>query len=162
MRSTQRILNHVHVKLFPSSNVIVGTKDHHSFRRILRRENVIVINSRSTTSKATKTVTNYFSILGIEQTIFSIDSDDLKTTYKTLMTKLHPDKLNQNNSPIEKQNDISASDVTHAYQIIKNPLFRACHILELKGMPIGEKDTGNLVGMEFLMDIMEFRETVGK
>jgi len=100
-------------------------------------------------------------IISLQQKTFSIDPVELKKTYKNLMTKLHPDKMNANPSRENIKSDFDASDVTHAYEIISNPLTRASHMLEANGILINEKDSGqDLLGMEFLMQVMEIREII--
>lgn len=97
--------------------------------------------------------------------------------------------INNNNQQNNKEqdddnnNNITAETITHAYQTLQSPHTRACHWLELHDCPLMEYDNRNnknedsvdnnnnnnnndfaganqLVGMEFLMDMMEWRERV--
>lgn len=96
----------------------------------------------------------------------------MKQSYLKLMNEHHPDKQLQHEQNSDEENpQLTAETITHAYQILKSPHTRALHWLELKGSPLGE-DSGNdeegisftnqqdLVGMEFLMEIMEWREAI--
>jgi len=97
------------------------------------------------------------------------------------MKEYHPDKQLHNTTTNNNDNDdseqsITAETITHAYQTLKVPHTRALHWLELHGCPLLEdgpkrsernddepEDDANpqeLVGMEFLMEIMEWREAI--
>jgi DnaJ-domain-containing protein 1 len=89
---------------------------------------------------------------------------------------------NNNNNNNKHPSPLTAETITHAYQILKTPHTRALHWLEIHGCPLVEErhkgnsntndtnntsgsDTANdipqdLVGMEFLMEIMEWREAI--
>jgi hypothetical protein len=89
------------------------------------------------------------------------------------MKEYHPDKQLHNNTSDSHPSHLTAETITHAYQIMKTPHTRALHWLELHGCPlVEERHKGNnnhngddaippdLVGMEFLMEIMEWREAI--
>lgn len=102
---------------------------------------------------------NSFHALDVPEN-FDIDLDQLKKLYRTLMTNYHPDKHYSN--PNECQDiEHRASVVTRAYDILKDPHTRAVHLLEVLGQPmLDEAANGELVGSEFLMYIMEVRESI--
>jgi molecular chaperone HscB len=112
-----------------------------------------------------------FQVLGLPRQ-FSISPETLKHSYRQLMTQYHPDKLahnttllNNNNITSEQQQrrqevEQKASQVTHAYQLLKEPHTRATHLLELLDHPLDETSQTDLVGVEFLMHVMELRELV--
>jgi len=114
---------------------------------------------------------NSFEVLGVDPPAFDVDPDALKATYRELMTRYHPDKYHhhssQPSSPSdereqddETQRELMASLVTRAYDTLKEPHTRATHLLEVLGRPILEAASGELVGPEFLLEIMELREAV--
>jgi len=112
----------------------------------------------------------------------------MKQTYLKLMTEHHPDKQahqqqhqqqessssssSSSASAALQENALTAETITHAFQILKSPHTRAQHWLELHGCKLGEATKGSddeensfanpqeLVGMEFLMEIMEWREAI--
>ena len=115
-------------------------------------------------------IIDYFELFGLPSNNFSIDQSQMKQSYLKLMNEHHPDKQQQR--PTSDDNLLTAETITHAYQILKSPHTRALHWLELQGYPLGE-DSGksndddisftnqqDLVGMEFLMEIMEWREAI--
>lgn len=120
---------------------------------------------------------DFFDLFGLNQN-FGLDLSELKRTYLTLMTEHHPDKKihQQQNANTEHDPSITAELITHAYQILKTPHTRALHWLEVNGCLLAEgspasnrnnneedEDNANpqeLVGMEFLMEMMEWREAI--
>jgi len=104
---------------------------------------------------------DYFDILGVERT-FVQSPDELKTKYKSLMTRFHPDRHTTSSDEIKIQQALLATNVTRAYSVIEDPLARALHLLELDGHTIGgESDQSSvLMSNSFLMEIMEAREEV--
>lgn len=104
---------------------------------------------------------DYFNILGVKRT-FVQSPDELKSKYKSLMTKFHPDRHMTSSEENKFQQALLATNVTRAYSVIEDPLARALHLLELDGLTIGgESDQSSVVmSNAFLMEIMEAREGV--
>jgi molecular chaperone HscB len=104
---------------------------------------------------------NFFDVLGLPSS-FSVNEEELRSVYRQLMKEYHPDK-HSNKSP-EDQNALEAraSAVTRAYDTLKSPHSRSVHLLEVLGRPLEEAVSGELVGNEFLMDVMELREDVDR
>jgi molecular chaperone HscB len=100
-----------------------------------------------------------FQVLGLARQ-FSVSPETLKHSYRQLMTQYHPDKHAQTSLPERQEVEQKASQVTHAYQLIKEPHTRATHLLELLDHPLDETSQTDLVGVEFLMHVMELREIV--
>jgi Fe-S protein assembly co-chaperone HscB len=100
-----------------------------------------------------------FRVLGVPRH-FGVSHDTLKQSYRTLMTEFHPDK--HTNKSMEERDyvDVKASQITNAYQVLRLPHTRATHLLELLGNPMDETSNTEVVGAEFLMQIMEWRETI--
>jgi molecular chaperone HscB len=100
---------------------------------------------------------NFFEILNISTT-FDVDDEQLKQSYRELMNRHHPDKALSASSLEDSQ---FASLVTRAYDVLKQPHQRACHLLKLLGKPMEETASGEtLVGTDLLLNIMEIREQV--
>ena len=115
----------------------------------------------SMTTGSSSSSSDYFDILGVERT-FVQSPDELKSKYKSLMTKFHPDRHTTSSDEIKIQQALLATNVTRAYSVIEDPLARALHLLELDGHTIGgESDQPSvLMSNSFLMEIMEAREEV--
>jgi molecular chaperone HscB len=100
-----------------------------------------------------------FRVLGVPRK-FGLSEEELKQSYRRLMTEFHPDKHTNKPLPERERVDVIASQVTNAFQILRQPHTRAPHLLELLGTPMEETSRSDLVGMEFLMETMELREAV--
>jgi curved DNA-binding protein CbpA len=91
-------------------------------------------------SGSTSAFPDYFVILGVGRT-FTQSPDELKAKYKSLMTRVHPDRHTTSCEEIKSQNASMAADVTRAYNVLEDPLSRALHLLDLHGQGIGESDS---------------------
>jgi len=100
-----------------------------------------------------------FRVLGLPAS-FKIDPDELKKSYRALMTNYHPDKHSALPQSQRDEHEGRAAVVTRAFDTLKDPHTRAVHLLEVLGHPMMEKASGELVGTEFLMYIMEIRESI--
>jgi len=102
---------------------------------------------------------DHFSILGLPYS-FAIDENQLKASYKKLMSEYHPDRHGLKSRKEQEELEQKASAVARAYDTLKRPHERATHLLEILGNPMEEASTGELVGTEFLMSIMEIRDAI--
>lgn len=85
--------------------------------------------------------TNCFQILGIEEA-FTLDLLQLENNYLKLQVALHPDSLIM---PLEKAEELGANiyQINNAYRILKNPVERAKHLLEINNFLL-ENETNNI------------------
>lgn len=107
-------------------------------------------------------MTDYFALFGVPRR-YALDPKELQQSYRNLMAKYHPDRRNQQS--VEKgdddDDDMDASQITNAYQILWEPHTRATYLLELVGRPMEETtNAASLVRPEFLFQVMEWRETI--
>jgi molecular chaperone HscB len=107
---------------------------------------------------STTTVNTHAPALVLLQRCFAIDEQDLHRTYKELMAKAHPDR--QGHLSLAKQEEAAdhASDLTDAYAVLRSPHTRATHLLALRGEPLTEETSGDVLGPGFLMHVLETRE----
>jgi molecular chaperone HscB len=104
---------------------------------------------------------DYFERLELPRS-FVVEEKELKQSYRKLMAVLHPDRHMMESAEDQDQVSEEASQVTTAYSILQNPHERAVHLLELMGRPLEEAASSEVVGMEFLMVIMELREEISE
>ena len=108
-------------------------------------------------------ITDYFALFGVPRR-YGLDPRELQQSYRNLMAKYHPDRRNQQSmeqSKDDDDDDMDASQITNAYQILREPHTRATYLLELEGRPMGETtNAASLVRPDFLLDVMEWRETI--
>ena len=76
------------------------------------------------------------------------------------MAELHPDRQSQKSVDEQAIAAVGAAQVTHAYNVLSNPHERAVHMLDLVGKPLDEAAGTELVGMDFLIEIMQLREDI--
>ena len=100
---------------------------------------------------------NYFQLLNLPQA-YELDAASLQRAYLAAQQKNHPDRQ-QGKDAAAKMLAVQASmDANQAFSVLKNPLLRAMHLLELQGIRVnGEQDT---LPPEpaLLMEVMEWRE----
>lgn len=99
---------------------------------------------------------NFFALFGLPE-VFEIDTGKLSQTYKTLAQITHPDKF-ANAGNAEKLMMVQKNaQVNDGFQVLKNPISRAEHILELRGIELRHEQR-TIQDPEFLMQQMDWRE----
>jgi len=98
--------------------------------------------------------TDAFAHLGVPRR-FDLSPSHLEARHRELSRQLHPDRFAKADPRVRRASLLASTALNDAYRKLKTPLGRAEHLLELHGMPVGEKDT---IGSEFLVEMMELRE----
>jgi len=104
---------------------------------------------------------DHFHLLGIDRQ-YDVSLATLKSNYRQLMTRYHPDKHSNKTNEQRQSIEQLASQITNAYEVLREPDTRATHLLDLVGHPLEEASSASdsVVGNAFLMSIMEARETI--
>jgi len=101
---------------------------------------------------------DHFALFGLPRR-YAIDMPELEQRYREVQTHVHPDKhvhLSDAERRLALQWSTQAND---AYQTLRQPLRRACYLLQLAGIDVGlERNTA--MPPEFLLQQMEWRETL--
>ncbi|GAX28909.1 molecular chaperone HscB [Fistulifera solaris] len=84
---------------------------------------------------------------------FALDETALRNHYRQLMAQHHPDRS-------FGVSDDMASLITRSYDTLRYKHRRAMHLMELLGQAVDESSSGDLVGPEFLLEMMEAREEI--
>jgi molecular chaperone HscB len=102
--------------------------------------------------------TSHFELFDLAPA-FNIDAGKLDDAYRALQSRVHPDKFATAASADRRAAMQWAVRANEAYTTLKDPLKRAVHLLELRGVELGAE---NNTAMEpaFLMAQMEWREAV--
>ncbi|MCH1919790.1 co-chaperone HscB [Shewanella sp. A3A] len=101
---------------------------------------------------------NYFELFDLPAT-FDVDVADLSTRYRELQKATHPDRF-ANASEQQKMLAVSrTAQINDGFQTLKEPIRRAEHLLELKGVDI-KNETQTVKDTSFLMQQMEWREAL--
>ncbi|KAJ3223188.1 hypothetical protein HK099_001439 [Clydaea vesicula] len=105
---------------------------------------------------------NYFELLNANDKTgfvnFDLNLIKLKKNFLFCQKLLHPDVFSQRSEDEKKLSEEQSSVYNKAYQVLKNPLYRAEYLLQLKNININESELQNNV--TFLNKIMEIREEV--
>lgn len=101
---------------------------------------------------------NYFQLFGLDSR-FEVDTLKLSELYQALQKSVHPDRFAHASTQEQTVAVQKSAMINDAYQILKNPLQRAQHLLNIRGTEMPDeqstfRDTG------FLMQQMELREMI--
>ena len=95
---------------------------------------------------------NFFDTFNLPE-LFNIDIDMLNHQYRTLQKTIHPDRFVNATDAEKKQSLQKSTQINDAYQVLKDPIKRASHIISLHQV-LKE----NTLPPDFLMQQMEWEE----
>jgi molecular chaperone HscB len=101
---------------------------------------------------------NHFELFGLTPA-FSLEKDLLEKAYRDIQSKVHPDRFAHAGDAERRASLQWTTRVNEAFQILKNPVTRAKHLLELHGVDVAF-ETNTAMPSEFLMQQMELREAL--
>ena len=101
---------------------------------------------------------SHFELLGLPES-FVVDPAQLDAAYRALQLKVHPDKFATASDADRRAAMQWAVRVNEAYGVVKDPLKRAMHLLERRGVELAV-ETNTAMEPAFLMAQMEWREEV--
>ena len=101
---------------------------------------------------------SHFELFGLAPA-FSIEGEALERSYREIQSKVHPDRFAHAGDAERRASLQWTTRVNEAFQILKNPVKRAKHLLELHGVDVAF-ETNTAMPPEFLMQQMELRETL--
>ncbi len=92
-----------------------------------------------------------FAVLGVPER-YDLSPEELEARYRALSLKLHPDRA----ARAERGRALAAATALNdAYRALRSPVGRAEHLLELRGLRIGDNEA---VDPGFLAEMLELRE----
>jgi molecular chaperone HscB len=95
---------------------------------------------------------NFFETFNLP-ILFNIDIDMLNHQYRTLQKTIHPDRFVNATDAEKKQSLQKSTQINDAYQVLKDPIKRASHIINLH-----QVFKENTLPPDFLMQQMEWEE----
>lgn len=101
---------------------------------------------------------SHFALFGLPQR-FDVSVSELDGQYRALQAEFHPDRFASADDATRRLSLQIATRVNEAYQTLKSPLARGRYLLGLHGVDTQE-DTNTAMPMDFLMQQMEWRETI--
>jgi molecular chaperone HscB len=83
----------------------------------------------------------------------------LERSYREIQSRVHPDRFAHAGEAERRASLQWTTRVNEAFQVLKNPVSRACHLLELHGVDVAF-ETNTAMPSDFLMQQMELREAL--
>ena len=99
---------------------------------------------------------SHFELFGLPAA-FSIDELMLEKAYRDIQSQVHPDRFAHAGDAERRASLQWTTRVNEAYRILKSPVQRAKHLLELQGVDVAF-ETNTAMPAGFLMQQMELRE----
>ncbi|NIP72987.1 MAG: Fe-S protein assembly co-chaperone HscB [Gammaproteobacteria bacterium] len=103
---------------------------------------------------------NYFELFGLP-VAFDVSPAALTERYRDLQQAVHPDRFASASDQERRLSMQRATRINEAYQALKDPLARARHLLELRGVR-WDDERETVVAPEFLMEQMELHEELAQ
>ena len=103
-------------------------------------------------------MTNYFSSFDLDP-VFNVDLAMLEQRYERLMTICHPDRFAAAPAYEQRAAAKRAADINEAFNVLKQPVSRAGHLLQLAGVDLLALER-QPAAPEFLFEQMMLREKV--
>jgi molecular chaperone HscB len=103
---------------------------------------------------------NYFEIFSLPQR-YALNRAGLDARYRDLQRSVHPDRFASGSDQERRVSMQQAARINEAYQVLRDPLRRGRYLLELRGIPIDDRQ-GAHQDPGFLMHQMELRESLAE
>lgn len=101
-------------------------------------------------------VIDYFQLFDLPRR-YDIDVVALQPRYRELQRQFHPDRFAAEAADVQRIAVQKAADINAGFSVLKDPVLRARHLLELAGHPLHIEST-TVADTDFLMAQMELRE----
>jgi molecular chaperone HscB len=99
---------------------------------------------------------SHFELFGLAPA-FRLDKEALEEAYREIQSRVHPDRFAHAGDAERRASLQWTTRVNEAYRILKSPVQRAKHILELHGVDVAF-ETNTRMPTDFLMQQLELRE----
>ena len=101
---------------------------------------------------------NHFDLFGLAPA-YALETEALERSYREIQSRVHPDRFAHAGDAERRASLQWTTRVNEAYRTLKDPVQRAKHLLELRGVDVAF-ETNTAMPPEFLMQQMELRESV--
>jgi molecular chaperone HscB len=101
---------------------------------------------------------NHFELFGLPPA-FAVEAEALERSYREIQSKVHPDRFAHAGDAERRASLQWTTRVNEAFRVLKNPVQRAKHLLELHGVDVAF-ETNTAMPQDFLMQQMELREAL--
>lgn len=99
---------------------------------------------------------DYFQLFDLPRS-FDIGVEALQPRYRELQRQFHPDRFAAEPTEVQRVAVQRAADINAGFSVLKDPVHRARHLLELADHPLHVEST-TVSDTDFLMAQMELRE----
>jgi molecular chaperone HscB len=103
---------------------------------------------------------NHFELFGLEP-VFALNADSLDSAYRDIQAKVHPDRFAHAGDAERRASLQWTTRVNEAYRTLKDPVQRAKHLLELRGVDVAF-ETNTAMPADFLVQQMALRESLAE
>jgi molecular chaperone HscB len=101
---------------------------------------------------------SHFELFGLAPA-FGLEAEALERSYRDIQSQVHPDRFAHAGDAERRASLQWTTRVNEAYRMLKDPVQRAKHLLELHGVDVAF-ETNTAMPSDFLMQQMKLRESV--
>jgi molecular chaperone HscB len=101
---------------------------------------------------------SHFELFGLAPA-FAVEGEALERSYREIQSRVHPDRFAHAGDAERRASLQWTTRVNEAYRVLKDPVQRARHLLELQGVDVAF-ETDTKMPPDFLMQQMELREAL--
>jgi len=101
---------------------------------------------------------SHFDLFGLAPA-YALESEALERSYREIQSRVHPDRFAHAGDAERRASLQWTTRVNEAYRTLKDPVQRAKHLLELKGVDVAFETNTAMPG-DFLAQQMELRESL--
>jgi molecular chaperone HscB len=101
---------------------------------------------------------SHFDLFGLAPA-FALETEALERSYREIQSRVHPDRFAHAGDAERRASLQWTTRVNEAFQVLKNPVSRARHLLELHGVDVAF-ETNTAMPQDFLVQQMELREAL--
>ncbi len=101
---------------------------------------------------------NHFELFGLAPA-FALEAEALERSYRDIQSRIHPDRFAHAGDAERRASLQWTTRVNEAYRTLKDPVQRARHLLELRGVDVAF-ETNTAMPADFLVQQMALRESL--
>ena len=101
---------------------------------------------------------NHFDLFGLAPA-YALETEALERSYREIQSRVHPDRFARAGDAERRASLQWTTRVNEAYRVLKDPVQRAKHLLELHSVDVAF-ETNTAMPPDFLVQQMELREAL--